>query len=380
MAPKSSLASGPPRASPRVPMALLLFLDLGDVLTKGIAVGDKETQRFRFPSVIAHRLASKNEKMTSLQLQSRQRIPRPEDFEPDKYPRARSYPEGEAFLRDVQSVPRARFAGWQAVAHGADRQLLAEEPSFDNVDALVHKAYLLNAMSADRVRVVFLVDSGPKAEMILRYVEASPPARFSAWKPGRAEPQRVEFEVQAQALDAATCAIAALPESMSLQKVGRVLVIDIGYFRTKLYIVSAEGCEYEDQVQELGISDCVLRVLRDEQAQGLVEDEFAVLRALERSLVEIEVAGRRFNVRDTLESARRGLEEELVRVAQAAVVGHFERQGKPCKAAVIIGGGAAIVGKGLASRLTASEIGIGETWVTPNRSFYLLEGAQRVQS
>lgn len=357
---------------------LLLFLDLGDVLTKGIAVSKQECQRFRFPSVVAHRLVGKNEKMTNLLLDTQEAIPRPADFDPDKFPRRRSYPEGEAFLRDVQSVPRARFAGWQAVAHGADRQLLARHLTFDNIDALVHKAYLLSALRVDSVRLVLLVDSGPKAETILQYVESSPSPSFSVWTPGRAQPQRVTLGVQAQALDAAICAIAALPKEMSLEQLGRVLLIDIGYHRTKLYVVSEQGCEHQEQLVELGISDCVLRILRDGQEQGLVEDEFAVIRALERSQEVIEIAGRRFDIGKTLESARRGLEEELARAAQAAVVGHFKRQALPCKAAAIIGGGAAMVGQGVAARLAASDLGMA-TWVCPDPSFYLLEGARRLQ-
>jgi hypothetical protein len=119
-------------------------------------------------------------------------------------------------------------------------------------------------------------------------------------------------------------------------------------------------------------------VLRDGQDQGLVADEFAVVRALESAREHaIAIAGRRFDIRAPLESARRALEEELTRNVRRLLLEHYERCGESCEAAAIIGGGAASIGAGLAARLEASELGLRRVWVTPDPSFLLTNGARQ---
>ncbi len=359
--------------------SLLLFIDLGDIITKGIAVRQGRNHRFLFPSVVAHRLLSKRAEKTNLLLDDQVTLLRLADFDPRNYPRTRSYPREDAYLGDVQPVYRPRYAGRLAVALGADRKLLGRHPTEENIDALVHKAFFKSAEGCRNADVVFVLDVGTKAEAILRYAEASPRTTvFLKWKVWNPQPHFMQISARGHVVDAADCAVAALPPEFSLGRVRRLLLIDIGYLRTKLAIMSTEGCEYQEQLDDLGVSDCVRRILLEGQEQGLIEDEYAVIRALERSHSMIEVAGRRFDVSRTIESARRGLEEELARAAQRAVMEEYGRRGDRCRAVAVIGGGAAIVGEGLAARLKASDLGLGAVWVATDTKFFLLEGAQRI--
>jgi len=321
-------------------------------------------------------------------------VVRPEGFRPEQYPRTRSYPGADALLREVRAKPPAagaRFAGWQATAYGAERKLLGNHPTRENLEALVHKALILARPRSGAVfEVVLIVDSGEKARAISSYAREAPArVAFDVRGLHDPEPRRVEVTLRRSVLDAADCAVAALPDELDLRRTGRVLIVDVGYLRTKLSIVSEDGCEHQEQLDSLGAADLVRRVLRDGQDHGLVEDEFAVIRALESSRIpetsegpvasqRLVVAGRAFDVDSALRSARAGLEEELERAVRRLVLGHFRRRAETCRAVACIGGGAALVGAGLSARVRAAGLGLTDVWVTRDASFLLLEGAQRL--
>lgn len=357
-----------------------LFLDLGDMVTKGIAERKgRRSRRFIFPSVVACRLMSGDANPADLLLGDRESMLRLDDFDPAKYPRARSYPREEACRDDIQTVPRPRYAGRLAVALGADRELLGRHPTAENIDALVHRAFFRGAEGCRRAEVIYVLDTGAKAEAILSYAQASPRSTaFLKWKVGKPQPVLIQLRASGRVIDAADCAAAALPPDSSLQRVKRLLLVDIGYLRTKLAVMSADGCEHQEQLDGLGVSDCVRRVLRDGQERELIEDEYAVSKALEKSQSTIEVAGRRFDIAPILDGARRGLEEELARAAKRAVVKTYGRSSDSCKAVAIIGGGSAVIGKGLAERLKRLGIGLDTAWIADDTRFFLLEGARRI--
>lgn len=358
---------------------LRLFLDLGDIITKGIAVRRGRSRRFIFPSVVARRLLGEGAEQANLLLDNRETMLRLTGFDPLKYPRTRSYPREDACRNEIQTVPRARYAGRLAVALGADRELLGKHPTEENIDALVHRAFFRSAEGCRSAEVIFVLDVGAKAEAILRYAEASPRSTtFLKWKVRHSQPLLIQLRTCGQVIDAADCAAAALPRESSLQQVRRLLLLDIGYLRTKLAVMSTDGCERQEQLDGLGVSDCVRRILRDGQEQELIEDEYAVIKALERSQSTIEVAGRRFDIGAILESTRRGLEEELARAAKRAVVKTYGKRSDACKAVAIIGGGAAIIGESLAARLKTLDIGLDTAWIAGDTRFFLLEGARRI--
>ncbi len=349
-----------------------LVIDLGDLFTKGIAQLGSVRRRLRFPSVIARRLATANAELTDLTLGEAD-VFRPEGFDPGQHGRARSYPEGQAFRRAVHTVAHSRYVGWQAVAHGSDRQLLGIHPTEDNIEALFRKALLLGEIDGDRVDTAFVVGTDEVAAAVARYVAKGPRTdRFLAWTAGSPDPRRVEVEIHFRVVDWAACAFAALPPNL---RGSRFAVVDIGYRRTKFAILSDRGCEHQADLAAVGVSDCVHRILRDEQEQGLVEDEFAVIRALERSQTVIDVAGRRFDVRRSLDDARRALEQDLAGALDRALRADFERALLPCSTIALIGGGAQVVGSALATRIKAMRLGVDQVWVCPDSRFFLSEGA-----
>jgi hypothetical protein len=122
-------------------------------------------------------------------------------------------------------------------------------------------------------------------------------------------------------------------------------------------------------------------VLRDGQDQGLVEDEFAVIRALEKSAGDwIEVAGRRFEVASVLGPACASLVQDLERGVRRFALGHYQRCAGLCRGAAIFGGGSVQAGPTLANRLRTADIGIEATWVAEEMSFLLLTGARQLHS
>ena len=316
--------------------------------------------------------------MQQLLVDSREPLLRSPDFDAEAHPRTRSYEGAQAFIEQSASTPAppgSRFAGRLAAVYGSDRQWLGKHASAENVEALVHKALML--VCADErcdAEVVFVVDTGAKAATVARYVATLPRSiDFAVRSHGRAAVRTLHVRLSAEIIDAATSAIAALPTGIGQ----RLLLIDVGHFRTKMALLSGNGCERQEQL-ELGVADCVRRVLRDGQDQGLVADEFAVVRALENARGDaISIGERRFDIGSPLESARRALEEELARGVRRLLLEQYERCGDSCHAAAIIGGGAASVGAGLAARLEASAIGLRTVWVTPDPSFLLVEGARQ---
>lgn len=359
-----------------------LLLDLGDVFTKGVVVGPEGVRRFRFPSVVSRRLMERGRERTELLLDGERSWPAPVDFEPRRYPRTRSYPGAARVLEEARPVAGARFAGWLAAKYGADRELLGTQPTEHNVEALVRKALLTAGIGRGRVRLVLVVDpAGPKAHAIHRYAESSPHrVEIEVHQLRRNATRRVDVTVACEVLDAAACAAEVLPRRISPANVGWLLVVDVGYLRAKLAVLSPTGCDQQRQLPGHGVSDCVHRLLRDGAEQGLVEDELAVMRALERSKDTIEVADRRFDVGASFEASRLDLEHDLARVVRAALLDHFDRRGEPCRAVAIVGGGAAIAGEGLAATLRDDGLGVDETWVARAPGYLLVEGAIRIQS
>ncbi len=360
---------------------LLVVVDLGDALTKGVAVSVAgEMRRFRFPSVVARRLLEKTSGGTTGELVLDDAGPlRPSDFDARGYPRGRSYP-GAALTRGrVLAPPRARFAGWMATTMGADRQLLGLYPSDENIEALVNKAFLELSVGKASVRLVFVVDGGRKLPATQRYVDATPRhVRFLSWSAGRDEPSRVELAVRGEIVDAPNAARAMLPAQPMLADPERVLVVDIGYLRTKLAVLSEHGCDHQEEIEDVGVADCVRRVLRDGQELGLIEDEFAVIKALEQSQELVQIAGRRYEVAQILDSARRGLEQEVTRAVERLMRAQSARLGTPIRSVMLIGGGSAVVGGAIRDGLRASKLGLRRVLVARDPSYFLAEGAARL--
>jgi hypothetical protein len=363
---------------------LLVFLDLGDAFAKALAVGNARRERVRFPSVVASRLLSSGEELAPLCFDAGAPLPRPAGFEPERFPRVRSYPRADRFVGQVRQNPPSagsRFAGQIAAIYGADRRLLGHDPSHDAIDALVHKALiLLSPGERCEAEVVFLVDTGTKADAILAYAQA--PMRSASIElraVGRKTGRQLELGIRSRVIDAAACITAALPAELSVRESACMLLIDIGYLRTKLAIVSAEGCEHQAVLDGVGAAALVRRVLRDGQEQGLVEDEFAVVQALEAAeQATIEVSSRRFSIQRLLAGACRELEEELTNAAKRAIVEHFRRRGQTCRAAAIVGGGAVWFGNGLEQRLAQANLGLGRIWVSADATFLALDGAREL--
>jgi hypothetical protein len=369
-----------PEASP----SLLVFLDLGDAFSKALAVGDARRERVRYPSVVASRLLSSGDDMTQLRFDESEPLPRLAEFDPARFPRWRSYPRAESFVERASRSPPgagARFAGEIAAIYGADRRLLGHDPSQQTIDALVHKALIL-LCKGERcdAEVVLIVDSGQKARRIQRYAEAPPrSASVELRTVGRKARRQLELRFLTRVVDAADCLAAAAPASLGIAPESPWLAIDIGFLRTKLAIVSAEGCEHQEQLEGVGTSALVGRILRDEQEQGLVEDEFALILALEGAEQgSISVSGRRFSISRPLVSVGRELVDDLTRGAERVIVEHYQRRGEACRAVAILGGGAAWLGEALEQRLTQANLGLARIWASAEPSFLLAEGARKL--
>jgi hypothetical protein len=373
------------------PKRLRIWLDLGDAFAKATSEevshpsrpGGPARASVRFPSVVATRLLNPGTEGHTLLLDSSEPVLRPVDFDPKGHPRTGSYGGAQEFLEMASAKPappRSRFAGRIAAIYGADRQWLGIEPSDENVAALVHKALmLLCPPECSEAEVVFVVDSGGKAAAVSRYVSALPRVvEFEVRTYQHPEPRRLRVRLDGRTIDAPECAVVALPAEVGPGRQRRLLLIDIGHFRTKLAVFSAEGCELQDQLP-IGVADCVRRVLRDGPELGLVVDEFALIRALEGSREDVITLGkRRFDIGALLGTARRAVEEEVEKNLRRRLLDHYGRGGESCNAAVLFGGGTVCVGRSLAARLEASRVGIGATWMAPDPSFFLLNGAERV--
>lgn len=336
----------------------------------------------RFPSVVAHDLLDEDSAAGRLLLYAEKELPRPSGFDPASHGRLRSYPGKKEELAKARArghpAAGARFAGRLAVLYGSDRVTLGERGDEDNVDALVHKVLLKTGSGVRRVEIDYVVDGGPKSASIERYAAIPRDVEMMRWTFARPEPERLALRVTGRVVDSAACAVAALPAELSLERLGCALVVDIGYVRTKLAVVTPEGCAHQEELDGLGFSDCVRRILRDGQDDGLVADEFAVIWALERSRRTIDVAGRTYDVQAMLEAARGALVDELGRAVRRVLMAHFGRSAASCRAVAILGGGAVALGEALEAHLRGLELGLETIWVSRDPGFALVEGAQKL--
>ena len=353
---------------------LTLFLDLGSLFTKARCTG-RRARRFRFPSVMAHELLDESAARGRLLLSGAD-LPRSETFDPARHPRLRSYPGKREELAAARArghpAKGARFAGRMAALYGADRVTLGERPTEDVVDALVHKALLKSASGCRRVEVVYAVDEGPLAAAVERYAASPRRIEMLRWTFDRDEPEPMRLEVTGRVVDAATCIAAALPE-----RAGRTLALDVGYEKTLVALLDPSGCLRQERLDALGYSDCVRRVLRDGQEQELIEDELAVIWALERADRVIDIAGRRFDVGAMVDRAADALVGEVVRAARRVLLEEFGRSAEPCRAVALTGGGSAALGDSLEARLRELDVGLETVVRAPEPSYVVVDGATR---
>jgi hypothetical protein len=362
--------------------ALTLYLDLGDAFTKALALDQRGERTFRFPSVIAHSLIQGGAEETSLLLDEASVVQRPLEFTLERRPRTDSFPRSERVTQFLRSHPPergARFVGGLAAVYGADRRLFGLHPTVEHVDALVRKALLLaSPVAASSATVVFIVDMGQKADAILRYLATLPrELTIEAHNFYRAGSRRIRTVLHGRCVDAMSCALAALPHEVSTT---RTVIIDVGYLRSKFGVLSVAGCEHQEQVEGLGIADCIYRILRDGGEQGLIVDEYALMRALERSPPErLQVGGGQHDVRPLLSSARRAVAEEVLRAARRIALGQLTRSGQMCTAAAMIGGGGVVLGTELAWQLK-HELDLRHVWVSGLRDDLLVQGARQLEA
>lgn len=358
-----------------------LFLDLGDLFTKGLAVAAGRARRLRFPSAVARTLLRPDSPPTDNDLVLGEGPLRPTGFEAASHPRAESYQGAPQFLREARGRLHGNVAlcGWLAAAYGADREVLGLSPTAENVALLAQKALLLAAPASGTVQVVLLVDSGAKASLITEHARAlEGQVDLCARCLRHDASRRVRIEVHARVADAPGCAASFVRQDPVLQGVSRLVLLDVGYFRTKLAVVSSDlGCELQSEQPDLGMVDCIRRVLRDSQDQGLVADEYAVVRALESQRDFVRLCGRRFDIGAVFASAAADLAQSIARVVRTDLLAHYSRSGRTCQAAAILGGGAAQVGEQLAAALQQEKLGLSTIRVTSEPSFALVEGARQ---
>jgi hypothetical protein len=320
-----------------------LYLDLGDAYTKALYVHGGSVRRLRIPSVVASRMQ-----------------PCPGDAE--ALDRERAFIGATAVLREARSgahpLRGARLAGCIAAALGADRRGAMEDGTPDGVEALLHRV-LAVARAEGEVEVVWIVDTGVKAQALQRWAGSLPGPRTIRWWSMLARCQtECRLSLRTRVVDAADCAVAALPHAMRPEQVARILVLDIGSMRSRLALVSADGCEHLQEVA-MGAGSCV--PLRWQNGSGPASGQQAM--------------GRRGG--DAEGAGASALEVELDRAVRKMVFGHFERSGNLCKHAAIVGGGAPVIGRALAGTLRVGA-GLSQVWVASEPDFLLVDGARRL--
>jgi hypothetical protein len=354
-----------------------ILLDLGDAFSKALAEGSVKRTRARFPSVLSSTLITGQARQDELLLNAQDPLLRPAEFTARTYPRTRSYAGAEAFVERVGTTApeKARYAGALAAVFGSDRQLLGHTPSEELVEGLVRKAImLLAADGASQIDLVLLVDPGLKGSVIEQFARRGSRPVHMELRSHRSQAVRVlDVELQPRLVDAPSCAHSALGSRATAT--ATTLVVDIGYLRCKLYVLSPLGCERATEIDQLGIRDCVRLLLRDGQAIGLFEDEYAVILALEAHRDgTLEIRRRRFAVGRILGNAAADLSEALARRIEHTVVSLYERRGITCHHVVLAGGGVHLVGKELARRLNGLGLGLVPELVQ-HTDYWLLEGA-----
>lgn len=293
-----------------------LLIDLGDIYTKFMLVENHRLiRRGSFPSVIA------------------------------------SYPPPDEFFEFNERIyfddEKPYLVGWPATL-AKNYLILGDSPQLNHCRILVKKILFDNLKSAQKVNLHLGVDTGQKAKLIQKMVSNlnSKTIPIAAGYIYKDDLEKNSLTVKGEICPTPLTIFDFLKQRENFSS---MLIIDIGYFRTKLYIVHAKkGLAYSRTVQA-GTEVYCTNLLR--QFKSEKTNPFILMKQFELTAPYIRVNNRSYDVSSIMENICWDLNKELTLPAANALKDYFNRTGQTVDSFFITGGGVALQGDLLRSWL-----------------------------
>ncbi|MFC1522389.1 hypothetical protein ACFL6Y_08255 [Elusimicrobiota bacterium] len=260
------------------------------------------------------------------------------------------YPPPGAFYDFEESVYRCRdkntrdyLVGWPAVLAGG--LMLGWESRHEHIWAVLCKTLFENCFDGDEVDICLAYDIGEKSEKMRKLSEEIKDGEIDVCS------RRLYCENEESKTIKTTLSHMASPLNLlshyasGAGKDISALIVDIGFTRTKIYVVSfKKGLEHY-AVSNASVSAYCQGLKSHFKQIGRSVNEHLLMKELELNYPHVLVGDEKYNVAPLIESARWDMNKELLKCVSDALKGYYGANGRWVDMFIVTGGGAAFNGE-----------------------------------
>lgn len=123
-----------------------------------------------------------------------------------------------------------------------------------------------------------------------------------------------------------------------------MLIVDMGYSRTKIFVASSEGGMEYSMVCDAGVRAYYDEILAHFRQTGRRVNIFSVMKELELNFPYVTLDRQGYSVEHIIQNVKWDLSKGIMKSISEVLKGHYNRTGRWVDAMVITGGGAAMSG------------------------------------
>lgn len=123
-----------------------------------------------------------------------------------------------------------------------------------------------------------------------------------------------------------------------------MLIVDMGYSRTKIFVASSEGGMECSMVCDAGVRAYYDEILSHFRQTGRRVNIFSVMKELELNFPYVTLDRQGYSVEHIIQNVKWDLSKGIMKSISEVLKGHYNRTGRWVDAMVITGGGAAMSG------------------------------------
>lgn len=153
-----------------------------------------------------------------------------------------------------------------------------------------------------------------------------------------------------------------------------MLIADVGFFRTKAFVVSADKGLERSLVCDTAAGDLLERLESHLRQAGRKINRYLLMKELELDYPRVRVEGEIYDAGAIMRDSRWDLSKNIAGPVAALVKEHFEQSGRWPDAFAVTGGGALLSGEVIGERLKAEGCEFKETIIDPSPRYSVLTG------
>lgn len=293
------------------------------------------------------------------------------------------YPSPHEFLEfeeqiyfDEEQKSKSYLVGWPAIMAGG--QIVGESLEEKHLQLILYNVLFDHCDDKEEIEVYVSYDFGEKAEL-LRSISRTFNNRSTALSAKYIYEdiiRRKQISLKTFELESPLCLFEYFRSSLSDQMKQRcsMLIIDIGYLRSKICIIDSEkGLEYFDAA-DIGIKIYYEQMCSHfKQAEHRV-NPFTLMQELELKFPFVSIGRERYDVKNIIKNIRWDLNKDLLRAASSMLKSHYEHSGHWVDVFAVTGGGSIFNGDLLWVSLSEEKYSFGEVIIDKKPRFSVLDG------